>query len=335
MDRGVAAPLVECHYDTRSRRGAAWTAAVYRNRSADAEGAGPDGHQDILTCGVCQKPFALSDIVRFIQHKVASCNKENFGQCFAAADRERDNEDGALPLSTINTRRPSISAPISGKKGSGSRVHTPPPASPRLPAPGDLCVDGAASSTPKRRASASPLTSSSLEDGEDIKPDIKQERMDTTEESSQCKKSRTEFADAESNTTHSGEYEKWTPLAARSLCFIKRVSTAPGGETPTCSSTLNVIGALFDLPVDRLANCTQLSPKQLRQRTRLGPEAVIRDVLLAHHRVLMASKSALTTVCLLSLSPSCVPLGAHEGNDSRRGRTRPSLVRLGHVTRHE
>ncbi|XP_068906011.1 B-cell lymphoma/leukemia 11A isoform X4 [Tenebrio molitor] len=169
----------------------------------DAEGAGPDGHQDILTCGVCQKPFALSDIVRFIQHKVASCNKENFGQCFAAADRERDNEDGALPLSTINTRRPSISAPISGKKGSGSRVHTPPPASPRLPAPGDLCVDGAASSTPKRRASASPLTSSSLEDGEDIKPDIKQERMDTTEESSQCKKSRTEFADAESNTTHS------------------------------------------------------------------------------------------------------------------------------------
>ncbi|CAH1370193.1 unnamed protein product, partial [Tenebrio molitor] len=175
----------------------------WRFVAADAEGAGPDGHQDILTCGVCQKPFALSDIVRFIQHKVASCNKENFGQCFAAADRERDNEDGALPLSTINTRRPSISAPISGKKGSGSRVHTPPPASPRLPAPGDLCVDGAASSTPKRRASASPLTSSSLEDGEDIKPDIKQERMDTTEESSQCKKSRTEFADAESNTTHS------------------------------------------------------------------------------------------------------------------------------------
>ncbi|XP_063906001.1 B-cell lymphoma/leukemia 11A isoform X1 [Zophobas morio] len=169
----------------------------------DADGANTDTHQDILTCGVCQKPFALSDIVRFIQHKVASCNKENFGQCFGGSERERDNDDGALPLSSINTRRPSISAPISGKKASGSRVHTPPPASPRLPAPGDLCVDGAASSTPKRRASASPLTSSSLEDGEDIKPDIKQERMDTTEESSQCKKSRTEFADAESNTTHS------------------------------------------------------------------------------------------------------------------------------------
>lgn len=174
--------------------------------TVDADGAGSDSHQDILTCGVCQKPFALSDIVRFIQHKVASCNKENFGQCFTNTDRERDNDDGALPLSTINTRRPSISAPISGKKASGSRVHTPPPASPRLPAPGDLCVDGAASSTPKRRASASPLTSSSLEDGEDIKPNIKQERMDTTEEGSHCKKSRTEFADAESNTTHSGKF---------------------------------------------------------------------------------------------------------------------------------
>lgn len=187
---------------------------IYYIVTVDADGADPDTHQDILTCGVCQKPFALSDIVRFIQHKVATCNKENFagGHCFpAAGERDRDGDDGgALPLSTINTRRPSISAPISGKKASGSsnRVHTPPPASPRLPAPGDLCVDGAASSTPKRRASASPLTSSSLEDAEDVKPDIKQERMDTSsspEENSQSKKSRTEVADAESNTTHSGE----------------------------------------------------------------------------------------------------------------------------------
>ena len=178
--------------------------------AADADGTDAD-HQDILTCGACQKPFALSDIVRFIHHKIASCNKENFsGHCFTGTDRERDNDDANLPLSTINSRRPSISAPISGKKASGSstRVHTPPPASPRLPAPGDLCVDGAASSTPKRRASSSPLTPSSLEDGEDIKPHIKQERMDTSsspEENSQCKKSRTEVADAESNTTNSGK----------------------------------------------------------------------------------------------------------------------------------
>ncbi|XP_076274308.1 BCL11 transcription factor chronophage isoform X2 [Rhynchophorus ferrugineus] len=174
----------------------------------DADGTEPsDNHQDILTCGVCQKAFALSDIVRFIQHKIQTCNKENFGQCFVNPDRERDNDDGSLPLSTINTRRPSISAPISSKKSSqGSRVHTPPPASPRLPAPSDLCVDGAASSTPKRRASSPLTTSSSTDDGEDHKPIIKQERIDTTAsspEENSHKKSRTEVADAESNTTHS------------------------------------------------------------------------------------------------------------------------------------
>jgi len=36
--------------------------------------------QDILTCGACQKAFALSDILKFIQHKVLQCNKENYGQ---------------------------------------------------------------------------------------------------------------------------------------------------------------------------------------------------------------------------------------------------------------
>ncbi|XP_045480252.1 B-cell lymphoma/leukemia 11A isoform X1 [Harmonia axyridis] len=177
-----------------------------RIAQVDADGNDPQSHQDILTCGACQKPFALSDIVCFIQHKIASCNKENFGQCFTNTDRERDNDDEAIPLTTINTRRPSISAPISSKKSTGSRVHTPPPASPRLLAPADLCVDGAASSTPIRRGSATPLTTSSPEEGDDIKPSIKRERSEfssSPEDHSQNKKSRTEVADAESNTTHS------------------------------------------------------------------------------------------------------------------------------------
>lgn len=44
--------------------------------------AEPGAIQDILTCGSCQKTFALGDIVKFIQHKVLQCNKENYGQCF-------------------------------------------------------------------------------------------------------------------------------------------------------------------------------------------------------------------------------------------------------------
>lgn len=40
---------------------------------------------------------------------------------------------------------------------------------------------------------------------EDIKPKIKQEHMDTSGSPEDQKKSRTEVADAESNTMHSGE----------------------------------------------------------------------------------------------------------------------------------
>ena len=42
--------------------------------SADPELVGGD----TLTCGVCRKEFALADIVKFIQHKVLTCNKENY-----------------------------------------------------------------------------------------------------------------------------------------------------------------------------------------------------------------------------------------------------------------
>lgn len=51
--------------------------------SADSDTTEPEVSQDILTCGSCHKPFALSDIVKFIEHKVLQCNKENYGQCFS------------------------------------------------------------------------------------------------------------------------------------------------------------------------------------------------------------------------------------------------------------
>jgi B-cell lymphoma/leukemia 11A len=119
---------------------------------------------DILTCGTCQKTFALAEIVKFIQHKVLQCNKENYGQCFtqgklkqmilslieaynggtlSGTSGDRDSDDGR-PLSLANSRRPSISAPIS-RKSSLSRVHSPPLASPSS----HLLEDGS-TSTPKR-----------------------------------------------------------------------------------------------------------------------------------------------------------------------------------------
>jgi hypothetical protein len=46
-----------------------------------------------LTCGVCRKDFALADIVKFIQHKVLTCNKENYSGC-RANNRTAENGGG-------------------------------------------------------------------------------------------------------------------------------------------------------------------------------------------------------------------------------------------------
>lgn len=68
-----------------------------------------------------------------------------FVSFFTAGSSERDPDDGR-PLGLVN-RRPSISAPISARKPSGSRVHSPLPTS-----PSELLIGDGASSTPKRLA---------------------------------------------------------------------------------------------------------------------------------------------------------------------------------------
>ena len=62
---------------------------------------------DTLTCGVCRKEFALADIVKFIQHKVLTCNKENYN-----ADKKKVAENGQTEaeLSTSETGASSSTA---------------------------------------------------------------------------------------------------------------------------------------------------------------------------------------------------------------------------------
>ncbi|GBP43454.1 hypothetical protein EVAR_16028_1 [Eumeta japonica] len=185
---------------------------------ADSAAEGEAGGGDTLTCGACRRAFALADIVRFIQHKVSACDKDlaYHTHCYSAGPNS-DPEDGPRPgqVSSGGTgaRRPSL---LTARRAPSSRVHTPPLASPSIAAP-DLLEDGGASSTPKRllddaeggmstpkrRASTSPMPSSSPD--EDIKPKIKQEQIDTSGSSEDQKKSRTEVVDAESNTMHSGK----------------------------------------------------------------------------------------------------------------------------------
>lgn len=54
---------------------------------------------DTLTCGVCRKEFALADIVKFIQHKVLTCNKENY-----ESSKKVGAENGdTMPVTTTST----------------------------------------------------------------------------------------------------------------------------------------------------------------------------------------------------------------------------------------
>jgi hypothetical protein len=78
--------------------------------------------------------------------------------------------------------------------------------------PSDILMDEPPSSTPKRRAGSS--SPAGKADGlnhnvkdEDLKPRIKQEHVDTgsSPDEAVVKRIRTDVADAESNTTHSGK----------------------------------------------------------------------------------------------------------------------------------
>ncbi|KAL7035711.1 hypothetical protein ACKWTF_008519 [Chironomus riparius] len=192
--------------------------AVRIAQDSDA-GEGEQPSHDILTCGSCQKTFALAEIVKFIQHKVLQCNKENYGQCYTqGATGDRDSDDGR-PLSLANSRRPSISAPIS-RKSSVSRVHSPP-----LTSPSSHLLEDGSTSTPKRLSEDNDMGSkrpSSATPSLDCKDnvvdnknrdsvEIKQERLN---DASLCpdddfhslpplKRLRADVVDAESNTTNS------------------------------------------------------------------------------------------------------------------------------------
>ncbi|XP_040565054.1 uncharacterized protein Cph isoform X1 [Lepeophtheirus salmonis] len=64
---------------------------------------------DTLTCGVCQKDFALADIVKFIQHKVLTCNKENYMS--SSSVRSNGNESSSDEVTNTPLPTPIIPSP--------------------------------------------------------------------------------------------------------------------------------------------------------------------------------------------------------------------------------
>ncbi|XP_026479312.1 B-cell lymphoma/leukemia 11A-like [Ctenocephalides felis] len=235
---------------------------------ADGSSESSDRGSDVLTCGSCQRPFALSDIVRFIQHKVLTCHKEPYASCHTqGSTNDRDSDDSGLPL----TSRRQCSS-----RASGSRVQTPPLASPALLPPADLLSDGGASSTPKRlldetneshcpkrRASSSPIDPCSpldpagLVNNETGETKVKQERSDSSSGQDDglspphpAKRCRTAMADAESNTMHSepsnyvcSTCKQRMHSAWRLLQHVQHthgvkiyVESSPGPNSSSCSS---------------------------------------------------------------------------------------------------
>lgn len=70
--------------------------------SADGQSPG-----DFLTCGGCKQKFVLSDLTKFVQHKVLECTKEKKANCDSEEENEEEKEQ--------NVRHKSLGSPsVSG-----------------------------------------------------------------------------------------------------------------------------------------------------------------------------------------------------------------------------
>lgn len=149
-----------------------------------------------------------------------ACNKENYALEQNNSQESPDNDDagcGGVPLAVVNTRRPSISAPI--KKGINSTGRL------MCSSPLQMDEESARCSTPKLRTPNSSISPTPIKDemddhhgnctdDDEIKPRRIKQELDSTNSSpdllsssssSSKKHHRAEVVDAESNTTHSGK----------------------------------------------------------------------------------------------------------------------------------
>ena len=145
--------------------------------------------QDFVTCGDCQREFNLCDIVKFIQHKVNRCNKENVEPHENSDSFERDGGEESRSSSHISNRRTSISAPIANRSTPELRDKASPRPSHTQPSTPDL--DGAAGA--KRVLD---------NDEEDIENDNEEEEEERRH--SRSARRKLNCVDAGSNTVNQG-----------------------------------------------------------------------------------------------------------------------------------
>lgn len=169
---------------------------------------------DTLTCGVCSKDFALADIVKFIQHKVLTCNKENYCKKSGTAtengkengDTDDDPKEAAESESTNNNNNKETTNSLSS------------PSTPTAPS----ATDKVTSSPPQRRHSTgssspgsaggkSPHSTSSepvgvIPMGCDLLGDANNHKLDKLKsESEESRKRKADCVDADTNTIITGK----------------------------------------------------------------------------------------------------------------------------------
>ena len=151
--------------------------------------------QDFITCGDCQHEFKLCDIVKFIQHKVNGCNKENVDP-YENNDPADDSSEGAEAVSLIGNRRTSISAPIANRGTPELRDKSSPRPSRELPSTA-TSVDGA--------KSANNSSHNNDEDDDDSNEDDENEADDDLRSRTSSRRKKKSVSTNESNGPNQGQ----------------------------------------------------------------------------------------------------------------------------------
>lgn len=147
---------------------------------------------DLLTCGQCQKVFLLSDICRFVQHKVTGCGKDSL---LANCNNSEDNsgqpplDNGLSVAKTKSHHNHNRSQSPAGADDHHHQRRPPPSSTPKRTSDRNNGDDAASSDDEKSAAGR-------VKQGSESSEDLGFKKSNNRSASS-C-------VDAESNTTNSG-----------------------------------------------------------------------------------------------------------------------------------
>ena len=208
--------------------------------------ADPDSASvDTLTCGVCQKDFALADIVKFIQHKVLTCNKENHPCKSKGASAAANESDGESNNNSADADKPALE---NGEKGKGDEDEKMDEGEKRAAV--DDEAEGASSSSDKENSASATDAAAASEEGAKADPESSPGLTSSSAKSpsspvtstpdSSARKRKAACVDADTNTVITGKHRVASrryhlqEKKARRRRRIRPLPAAGRSATPTC-----------------------------------------------------------------------------------------------------